>query len=220
MDAADLPGADLLAVDFPSFGLYGAFVAAVITLMLIPGPNVALITANSIAHGTRFGLLTVAGTSCAMLPQLVLTGFGLTAMLGLLAQAFNYLQWPGIAYLVYLGLRAWFATAVDLTRVKPERKSSSSIWLRGFLVSLSNPKTLLFYSAFLPQFIDADRPALPQIMLLSASFLMIAVTVDSGWAVLAGRTRYLLMTRARLRNRLTGGLLLTAGLGLALARRR
>ena len=200
--------------------LYGAFVAAVLTLMLIPGPNVALITANSIAHGTRAGLLTVAGTSCAMLTQLALTGLGLTAMLGSLAQAFDYLRWLGVAYLVYLGLRAWLAPAVDPARVKPDRKAMRSIWLRGFLVSLSNPKTLLFYSAFLPQFIDASRPALPQIMLLSVTFLVIAVTVDSGWALLAGRTRHLLVAHARLCNRLTGGLLLAAGLGLALARRR
>jgi homoserine/homoserine lactone efflux protein len=176
-----------------------------------------LITANSIAYGTRFGLLTVAGTSCAMLPQLVVTALGLTAMLGLMAQFFEGLRWAGV---IYLGLRAWRARAVDLTRVKAVVKSASSIWLRGFLISLGNPKTLLFYGAFLPQFIMPDRPVLPQIILLSITFLVLAVTVDSGWAVLAGRTRHLLMGRGRLRNRLTGTLMLAAGFGLAITQRR
>jgi len=210
----------MFGVELPPLELYGAFIAATVTLMLIPGPNVAVITANSIAYGTRCGLLTVAGTSCAILPQLVVTAFGLTAMLGLMAHLFEGLRWVGVVYLAYLGLRAWFAPAVDPTRVKAVAKSPSSIWLRGFLISLGNPKTLLFYGAFLPQFIAPDRPVPPQIILLSITFLGLAVVVDSGWAVLAGRTRHLLMGRGRLRNRLTGSLMLAAGFGLAIARRR
>ena len=94
------------------------------------------------------------------------------------------------------------------------------IAVRGFLVSLTNPKTLLFYGAFFPQFIRLDRPVLPQVALLSAVFLALALLLDGGWAVLAGRARFVLASRGRLRNRLSGGMLMCAGLGLALARRR
>ena len=103
--------------------LYAAFVAATAILMLIPGPNVALIVANSLAHGARFGLLTVAGTAAAMALQLALTGLGMTALLGGLAQAFGVLRWIGVAYLLWLGVSAWRAPPTDLTRTAPEPPS-------------------------------------------------------------------------------------------------
>ena len=200
--------------------LYLAFIAASILLILIPGPNVALIIANSVAYGTRRGLLTVAGTSSAMAVQLALTALGLTTVLGMLAAMFDWLRWLGVAYLLYLGVKAWFAPAHDLTHVAAQIKSSRAIWLRGFLVSFTNPKTLLFYGAFLPQFISPHHPIGLQIALLSLTFLVLAVMLDSCWAIFGGRTRGYLLRHGRLRNRLTGGLLIGAGLGLMLAHRR
>jgi homoserine/homoserine lactone efflux protein len=204
----------------PDPNLLLAFALATTVLMLIPGPNVALIVANSVAWGTRYGLLTVAGTAAAMVVQLALTAIGMSAVLGALAAWFEWLRWIGVAYLFWLGLRLWRAPAVDLTRVPPQRRSARAIALRGFLVSLTNPKTLLFYGAFFPQFVHVERPLLPQVAVLSALFLALALLLDGGWAVLAGRARFLLATRGRLRNRLSGGLLICAGVGLALARRR
>ena len=202
-----------------SLGLYGAFVAATAILMLIPGPNVALIVANSIAHGARYGLLTVAGTTAAMVVQLGVTALGMTALLGDLARAFEILRWIGVGYLFWLGFNAWRAPAADLTKTAPQPRSPRAIFLRGFLVSLTNPKTLLFYAAFFPQFIDPGAGFAPQIALLAGTFLAVAMIVDGGWAVLAARFRGLLAVNGRLRNRLTGGLLMGAGLGLALARK-
>ena len=202
-----------------SLGLYGAFVAATAILMLIPGPNVALIVANSIAHGARYGLLTVAGTTAAMVVQLGVTALGMTALLGDLARAFEILRWIGVGYLLWLGFNAWRAPAADLTKTAPQPRSPRAIFLRGFLVSLTNPKTLLFYAAFFPQFIDPGAGFAPQIALLAGTFLAVAMIVDGGWAVLAARFRGLLAVNGRLRNRLTGGLLMGAGLGLALARK-
>lgn len=198
--------------------LYAAFIAAVVVLMLIPGPNVALIFANSIAHGTRTGLLTVLGTSTAMLLQLSVTAIGMTALLAGLGHWFELLRWAGVAWLLWLGVRQWRAPPVDLTRMAPQPRRRR-IALRGLLVSLANPKTLLFYGALFPQFLSPDRPIGAQLLLLSATFIAIAVAVDSGWAVLAGRARGLLAARGRLRQRLSGGLLIGAGLGLALVRR-
>jgi homoserine/homoserine lactone efflux protein len=203
-------------IDLP---LYLGFIAASALLILIPGPNVSLIVANAIAHGTRYGLLTVAGTTAAIVVQLALTTYGMTAALETLAGWFELIRWIGVLYLVVLGIRAWRAPPVALAATAQPR-SLRAIALRGFAISLTNPKTLLFYGAFLPQFVAPDRPVGPQLALLSATFLLIALLLDSGWALAAGRARRLLALRGRLRNRLTGGLLIGAGLGLALAHRR
>ncbi len=200
--------------------LYLGFVTATVVLMLIPGPNVSLIVANSIAYGTRYGLLTLAGTSAAIVLQLGLTAYGLTALLESVATWFEWLRWLGVGYLLWLGIRQWRAPPTDLTRTLPQPRSVRAIALRGFLISLTNPKTLLFFGAFFPQFIAPDRPIGPQLALLCGSFLLIAITLDSGWAMAAGRARGVLAMRGKLRNRLSGGLLIGAGVGLALAHRK
>lgn len=199
--------------------LYLAFVAAVVVLVLIPGPNVALIVANAVAHGPRTGLVTVAGTTSAMVLQLGLTVAGMTALLTLLAEWFEVLRWAGVAYLVYLGWRAWTAPPVDLTRTAPEPKSARAIWLRGFLVSLTNPKTLVFYGAFLPQFVAPGADPAGPLTLLAVTFVVVAGLLDAVWALGAARFRRALAVEGRLRNRITGLLLIGAGAGLALARR-
>jgi len=199
--------------------LHLAFVAATIALIALPGPNVALIVANSVAYGRRFGLLTVAGTTAAMVPQLTLTVLGMTGTLILAGHLFEWVRWAGVAYLIYLGVQAWRAPAVDLTKVKPELRSARSIFLRGFLVSLTNPKTLLFYGAFFPQFVTPEANLGAQLALLSLTFLLIAVALDCCWALLASNLRGLLATRGYLRNRLTGGFYIAAAAGLASARR-
>ena len=127
--------------------LYFGFVTATVVLMLIPGPNVSLIVANSIAYGTRYGLLTLAGTSAAMVLQLAFTVLGLTALLGAMATWFEWLRWLGVVYLLWLGIRQWRAPPLDLTRTRPQPRLVRAIALRGFLISLTNPKTLLFFGA-------------------------------------------------------------------------
>jgi homoserine/homoserine lactone efflux protein len=118
-----------------AFDVFLAFVAATTLLMVIPGPNVALIVANSVAHGTRFGLLTVAGTASGIVLQLALTVVGASAALDFLASSFEFLRWLGVAYLVWLGIAAWRAPPVDLTQVKPQARSARGIYLRGLLVA-------------------------------------------------------------------------------------
>jgi threonine/homoserine/homoserine lactone efflux protein len=188
-------------------------------LILIPGPNVALIAANSVAHGPRHGLVTVAGTSAAMVIQLSLTILGVSGLLALLAGWFEFLRWFGVAYLLYLGITAWMAPPTDLTQVRAVRDPASQMFWRGFVVSLTNPKTLLFYSAFLPQFVSPAHDATAQLLVLAATFLLIAVLLDGVWALLASRARRFLALNGRLRNRITGTFLVTAAAGLALARK-
>jgi threonine/homoserine/homoserine lactone efflux protein len=203
----------------PDIHLYLAFVLAVTILMLIPGPNVALIVANSVTYGFRYGLLTVAGTSSAMVIQLALTILGMTELLGTLGAWFEWIRWIGVVYLIYLGVTTWRAAPVNLAKVAPEPKSARTMYTRALLVSLTNPKTLFFYGAFFPQFVVTGRDVGSQIALLTATFLVLAVLVDGSWALVAGRARGLLAVYGRLRNRISGGLLIGAGVGLALARK-
>ena len=200
--------------------LYLAFLAATVVLALIPGPNVAVITASSVAYGARFGLLTVAGTSTAILVQLALVGVGLSAALGALGQWFEWVRWIGAAYLVYLGIAEWRAAALDLATPARLPRSAKAIYGRGVLVALTNPKTLLFYGAFFPQFVTPGEHEARQLLLLLATCLIVAIVIDSLWALLAARLRRFVIARSRLRSRLSGGLLIGAGLGLALARHR
>ena len=201
-------------------GLFLSFILAVTVLMLSPGPNVTLIVANSVAHGSRYGLVTVTGTAAAMVLQLGVVALGMAEILGHLGAWFDAVRWLGVGYLFYLGARQWRESPEDLTAVAPQKKSFRIIMIRGFLVSLANPKTLFFYGAFFPQFVVPQDNAGAQIELLATTFLGIAILIDSGWALAAGRARRLLARRGRLRNRLSGGLLVGAGIALAVAHRK
>ena len=203
----------------PDLHLYLAFVTAVTVLMLIPGPNVALIVANSVTYGFRYGLLTVAGTSSAMLVQLALTALGMTELLGQLGSWFDLIRWIGVAYLVYLGITQWRAPPLQLSEIRAEPKSARAMYSRALLVSLTNPKTLFFYGAFFPQFVVMGHDVGLQVGILSATFVFLAVAVDSGWAILSNRARRFLAMHGKLRNRISGGILIGAGIGLAFARR-
>jgi threonine/homoserine/homoserine lactone efflux protein len=202
--------------------LYLGFVLASAVLILIPGPNVTLLVANSLAYGARRALTTLAGTSSAIALQLVITALGMTSLMLVLAAWFEWLRWSGVLYLVYLGVQQWRAAPVALEDFDPARVAGRTLFWRGFLVSATNPKTLLFYAAFFPQFIDPAGAPLPQLLLMSATFFALATVLDGGYALLAGRLRQVFrgQRRARLRNRITGSLLIGAGLGLALARRQ
>jgi homoserine/homoserine lactone efflux protein len=200
-----------------SLDLYLAFLTVSVALILLPGPNVALIVANSVAHGWRCGLLTVAGTSTAMLLQLSLTVLSLATVLSVMTGWLDWLRWFGVAYLLYLGVKAWRAPPVETRGPRAEAPAHWSIYVRGFLVSLANPKTLLFFGAFLPQFVSPNAEPAGQLIVLSATFLALATVLDGMWAVTADRFGRLLAINARLRNRLTGGVLVGAGVGLAFA---
>ena len=202
-----------------SVELYLAFVAATAVLMVIPGPNVALIVATSVAHGPRAGLATVAGTSTAMAVQLALVALGMAEVLGRLGAWFEWVRWAGVIYLAWLAIRAWRAPAQDLSKVRPQEGSFGRLFGRGLAVSLTNPKTLFFFGAFFPQFVAPRAQLGPQLALLSATFLALAVLMDGGWALFAGRLRGLLGRRGVLRHRISAGVYLAAGLGLAAARK-
>ena len=204
----------------PDPHLLPAFLLAVTALMLLPGPNVALIVSNSLAHGSRHGILTAIATSTASVVQLLFVSVGMASVVAQLGQWFVLFRWLGVAYLVVIGIQQWRAIPPPLAPGRAAQRSIRSIFAKAATVSVLNPKTLLFYAAFFPQFLAADRPVAPQLAALAVIYLVLALVIDSCWALGAGQFRALLGARSRLFNRLSGGVLIGAGLGLALDRAR
>ncbi len=191
-----------------------ALAAATTVLVLIPGPNVALIVANSLRYGRVAGVVTVLGTTLGVALQLMLVVAGLAAVIEFAAGLFGILKWLGVAYLIWLGIRAWREPADDLGSVEAQ----PTLFWRGCMIAAVNPKTLLFNAAFLPQFVPVAGGAI-DLGLVAAVFLTVLLTGDLVWALGAGAARRFIARYGRLRNRLTGGFLVAAGVGLALARR-
>lgn len=172
---------------------YWSFVVASVLLVIVPGPNVLVIVATSTAHGSRHGLQTVFGTSTAMMLQLLIAATGTAWLVDVFSQGLQWLRWIGIAYLLYLGLSQFLRPGID--QLMPEKVMASHFFKRGFIVSLTNPKTILFFSAFLPQFVTAPQSYGFQIAVLSVTFLLLATLLDSAYALLAGRLTHGLQDR-------------------------
>jgi len=202
--------------------LFLAYCLAVAILVLMPGPIVTLVIANSLSHGSRSGLATVAGASIGNAILLGATAVGLVAFFALLSEIFEVVRWAGAGYLIWLGVKAWRAHGgQELAIVPAAKRSSRAVFLQGFLVAITNPKAIVFYVAFLPQFVDSHLPAGPQLLVMIVTMIIMALFSDSVYALLAGRARGWFTTpgRRRLQSRITGTLLIGIGCGLLLARR-
>jgi threonine/homoserine/homoserine lactone efflux protein len=192
-----------------------ALVVATAILVAIPGPNVALIVANSLKYGWRMGVATVLGTTVGVGLQLALVVFGLAAVIALAAEALTWIKWAGVIYLVFLGIRTWREPADDLSEVV----AVPTMFWRGCLVAVINPKTLLFNAAFIPQFVATEAVSAASLGLVADVFLSVLFAGDMLWATFASSARNVLQRHARARNRLTGAFLTAAGIGLAITQR-
>lgn len=209
--------------------LYLAYVAACFAIVIVPGPTVTLIIANSLRHGARAGLLNVAGTQLGLAVMIAILCVGLASIIATIGVWFDWVRLAGAAYLVWLGLKLLRATggldepgsAAPPQAPPPSPPPRSGFFLQGFLVILSNPKALLFFGAFIPQFVDPNGNAAWQVVLLGATFMAVATLCDGAYAVLVGRLGLALSgRRVRIVSRLSGGLLIGGGVWLALARAR
>lgn len=202
------------------YHLFIAFVTATIIMISLPGPSLLLAVAHSLTYGWRPALATVAGETAGVAVQLVVAAAGLTSLLQGVAGAFEYIRWGGAAYLVYLGIRQWQGADQPLEITAPA-VSGRHLFVQGLVVTIRNPKSLIFIAAFLPQFLDASRPLGLQFAVIVPTFLIITFTVASLWTVAAGRAGMLFRQRklfpAVLRT--AGGMMVASGIGLALARR-
>jgi homoserine/homoserine lactone efflux protein len=198
--------------------VYFAFVVATSIMIALPGPSVLLTVAHSISFGWQRALATVAGETIGIAVQLIIAAIGLTSLLNVVAEAFEWLRWAGATYLVYLGIKQW-RSASDPLEFDSSAVFKKNLFVQGLVITIPNPKSLIFIAAFLPQFIDAALPLELQFAFIVPTFLMITFTVTSGWALVAGNIRGVLQNRRvfKLVLRTAGVLMIIAGVGLVLA---
>lgn len=198
---------------------YLLYLAAVALLVITPGPTMLMCASNALNHGPVRALASAAGALTASLAVMALSALGLGAVLAASATAFTVLKVAGAAYLIWLGIRMMRGSAPPLSEVPAAR--SRSLYVQGLLVGASNPKAVLFFAAFFPQFIDPAMPVLPQFMLLSLTFITLDGAMLAACAAGVGRIAAWLRDARVVRwvNRLCGGLFTLLG-GLLLLSRR
>lgn len=203
-----------------SLELYLAYVAACFIVAIIPGPMVALVVANSLSHGPRAGLANVAGAQLGLAIMLGVLIVGLASVIATMGVLFDWIRLAGAAYLIWIGIKmlraaggSWRPDAVAAPR--------GGFFLQGFLVMMSNPKVLLFFGAFIPQFVTPDGDTSGQVVLLGVTAMIVASLSDGAYAVLSGRVGKML-SRGRLRalSIASGLCLVGGGIWMAFARAR
>jgi homoserine/homoserine lactone efflux protein len=203
-----------------SVELYLTYVLACFVITVIPGPTVTLIVANSLTHGARAGLLNVAGTQLGLGLMMMVLVVGLSSVIATMGYWFDWLRLIGAAYLLWLGwklLQSQDGFAQSGSAPKPR----GGFFLQGFIVLMGNPKALLWFGAFIPQFVNPDGNYVWQVMLLGLTAIATAAISDGGYAILAGRTgEWLSRKRVLLVSRISGLCLIGGGAWLAFARAR
>lgn len=162
------------------------FISASIALLLLPGPAVLYITARSANQGRVAGFVSVLAIEAANLVQAVAAGLGLSAILLSSALAFDIVKYLGAAYLIYLGIKKLLSKEESSTNQEVKRESLSQIFWQGFIINILNPKTALFFFAFLPQFVNPEKGNVTiQNLLLGVLFVALAFITDSIYALVA-----------------------------------
>lgn len=201
-----------------------AFAAVVAVIVVLPGPDMALVLQNGLAHGRRAAVETAVGINAGLLVWALAAALGIAALLHASAPAFTLLKLAGAAYLVWLGLRA----IADAWRVAPDgrserrlRRRSTSPLRQGLLSNLLNPKIALVFTTLIPQFVDPDRPAAAQTLLLASIFIGMGLVWLTSYALLVAKVGALLRRSAvrRVMNTVTGMILTGLGVRLAVERR-
>ena len=196
--------------------LYITYVLACALITLIPGPTVTVIVANSLAHGTRAGLLNVAGTQLGLGLMMAILVVGLSSIIAAMSWLFDWLRIAGAIYLAYLGWKL-LRSPEALADAKAASVPRGGFFLQGFLVLMANPKALFWFGAFIPQFIDPKGNYVGQIVLLGVTAMAVAAVSDGTYAVVTGRAgAFLTKKRIRLVSRLSGCFLVGGGIWLAL----
>ncbi|HUE54717.1 MAG TPA: LysE family translocator [Candidatus Udaeobacter sp.] len=197
------------------------FVSAALVLLAIPGPAVLYVTSRSIGQGRAAGFVSALGIGVGTLVHVAAAAVGLSALLMSSAAAFGAVKYLGAAYLIYLGIQKLRTKeSFELSQEAPRAKLSR-IFGQGIIVNILNPKTALFFFAFLPQFVDASRGAVAlQILFLGALFAVMGMTSDSLWALFAGTVAQHLKRNARwlsTQRYVSGGMLISLGVATAFA---
>ena len=171
----------------PDASTFALFVAAALALLLVPGPAVLYVVTRSVDQGRPAGLVSVLGVGIGSLVHITFAAIGLSALLVSSAVAFSAVKWLGAAYLIWLGLQRLLTLGEEDAPAAVEPERLSRVFLHGVVVNVLNPKTALFFLAFLPQFVDPARGAAwMQIIVLGATFVAVGLCTDSLYALLGG----------------------------------
>ena len=206
----------------PDASTFGLFVVAALALLLVPGPSVLYVVARSVEGGWPAGLVSVLGIEIGTLVHVTFATVGLSALLASSATAFAVVKWLGVAYLVWLGLSRLLGRNGENGAVVVRQERLPRVFLQGVLVNVLNPKTALFFLAFLPQFADPSRgPVWVQVMVLGATLAALGLLTDGFYALLSGTAGVWLRRRSsglrRWRRYVSGGVYLALGVASAAA---
>jgi threonine/homoserine/homoserine lactone efflux protein len=208
----------MLPVEFPDSTSLWLFSVAALALLAIPGPAVLYIVVQSAEQGRRAGLASVAGVHLGTLVHVAAATAGLSALIVASALAFSIVKYAGAAYLVFLGIRKLLER--EEAQVELERDTLRRAFVRGVVVNVLNPKTALFFLAFLPQFVEADRGGVwSQVLVLGLTFIGLGLVSDSLYALAAGSVANLLRRKRRIMRYFSGGVYMTLGAVASLAKR-
>lgn len=200
-----------------SFDHWLAFTLASAILCVIPGPTVLLVISYALGHGKKSAVATIVGVALGDLTAMTASLLGLGALLATSAGLFAVIKWIGAAYLIFMGIKLWRAPVMGVSTdgafVEQETKSLR-ILLHAYIVTALNPKGIIFFVAFLPQFLDLTRPLLPQMIIFEITFLVVATINVSSYALLANLARRTIRKPSiqQIINRTGGSLLIAAGL--------
>jgi threonine/homoserine/homoserine lactone efflux protein len=203
-----------------SVEVYVVYILACLVFAIVPGPNVTLVAANTLSYGTRAGLASVAGGQFGLALMMGVLAVGLASVIEAMGWLFDWLRLAGAAYLVWLGWKLWRSPAM-LGFGGASPRPRGGFFLQGLLVVSSNPKALLFFGAFIPQFVNPAGDQVAQVMLLGVTTIVITSLSDAAYVLAIARARHLLSDRhARGISRVGAGLLMGGGLWLAFLRAR
>ena len=209
----------MVPVVFPDSTSVALFCLAALALLAIPGPAVLYVVVQSAEQGRRVGLASVAGIHLGTLVHVAAAAAGLSALIVTSAVAFSTVKYAGAAYLIYLGVRKLFERAPP-DEHEPARESLRRAFARGAVVNVLNPKTALFFLAFLPQFIDTDRGGVwSQALVLGVVFMVLGLMSDSLYALAAGTVGGLLRRKRRALRYGSGIVFIGLGTAAALTKR-
>jgi threonine/homoserine/homoserine lactone efflux protein len=205
-------------VSVPDSHALALFAAAALALLLVPGPAVLYIVAQSAEHGRLAGIVSVAGVHLGTLVHIAAAAVGLSALIVSSAVAFSLVKYAGAAYLIYLGIRRLLAR--DSGELLPTRDQPlSRLLTQGAVVNVLNPKTALFFLAFLPQFVDPERTVWTQVVILGLTFVALGALSDGVYALAAGTLGGWLRARRRALRYASGSVFVGLGVSAALAKR-
>lgn len=207
----------------PSPEVFAAFAAASLALLIVPGPSVLYIVTRSVDQGKAAGLVSVLGIHTGSIVHVAAAALGLSAILASSALAFGIVKYAGAVYLIWLGIKAIRDTGEERTDLRGREHSLVRIYAQGVLVNVLNPKTALFFLAFLPQFVDIGKPVTAQVLVLGLTFILLGFVSDGSYALASARVARTIAARRRpgaARRWLPGLTLIGLGVAAAVTGRR